>query len=78
MDKKAEVQAKERPASPPGSSGFQSRCLSRPSDNEYMDRSKLVSQHPPAVADMKMSMQQVTVSIIERAYRKMSMKAQRE
>ncbi len=63
MEQKAE-EGSQRVASPLGSSGFQSRCLSRPSENEYTDRSKLVSQHPPAISDVRMGMQQIMVWII--------------
>ena len=61
MEQKTEIVNQQQVISPMASSGFQSRCLSRPSENDYTDRAKLVAQHPPALADMKMSTQQIDV-----------------
>ena len=49
--------------SPNSSNGFESRCNSRPSDKEYSSRSKLVSAHPSATANVNLGLVQVIVSL---------------
>eukprot|EP00826_Nyctotherus_ovalis_P053523 TRINITY_DN6972_c0_g4_i1.p1 TRINITY_DN6972_c0_g4~~TRINITY_DN6972_c0_g4_i1.p1 ORF type:complete len:193 (-),score=48.80 TRINITY_DN6972_c0_g4_i1:113-613(-) len=55
----------DRVGSPNASNGFEDRCKSRPSDEEYTNRSKLVSVHPPAAANMNLGLTQVIKNVDE-------------